>query len=200
MKGILSSNKVIWLLTFSDIFTWGAYFVINVISGIYLAGKLGVDTIEIVGIGTTIYFFSRALFQLPVGMLLDRVTHDRDEIAVLAGGCVLMGLSFIFYPAIASPWVYFFLQLVFGLGTAMNLNAWRKLFATNLDANREGREYGTYEVLFSGAIAAFSWLAGLIANINRNYFDIVIVVVGFVMMFGAVWSLLITRVGGRKSI
>jgi len=199
-KLFFNPNKVIWLLTISDVFTWGTYFVISVLSGIYLAQKLGLDTVQIVGIGTTIYFFSRALFQLPIGMLLDRVAHDKDEITMLAGGSFVMGLSFVFYPAISSPWTYFFLQLIFGLGTAMNLNAWRKLFATNLDQNQEGKEYGLYEVIMSLSIATFSWLAGFVANINKTYFDYVIIIAGTLMMVGSIWPVLISRVVNRKSL
>ena len=196
---MLKTNKVIWLLTLSDIFTWGAYFVVNVIAGIYLASKLGVDAIEIIGIGTTIYFFCRAVFQLPIGYLTDKHLHDKDEILLLAGGSFLMGMSFVFYPLINSPWMYFFLQVLFGLGTAMNLNTWRKLFATNLDKDQEGKEYGIYEVVMSMAIAAFSWVAGFAASVSKGSFDSVMIISGVVMMTGSIWAFLIFRVLTRKS-
>lgn len=193
-------NKVIWLLTMSDIFTWGAYYVISVLSGIYLANKLGQNTVEIVGIGTAIYFFCRAIFQLPVGVIIDRIKKDNDEIVLLAIGNVLMGMSFLLYPLISSALVYFILQFIFGVGTAVNLNTWRKLFAKNLDANKEGEEYGLYEVLMSLTIAVFSSVAGFIANISKEYFDGVMMLIGIIMMSGFIWPVLIIKIRDRKSI
>lgn len=101
------------------------------------------------------------MFQIPVGIITDRLERDRDEVLILAIGSILMGMSFVMYPLIDRPISYFFLQFLFGLGTAMNLNTWRKLFAKNLQKNNEGKEYGMYEVFMSMAIAAFSWVAGL---------------------------------------
>ncbi|KXK08311.1 MAG: MFS transporter [Candidatus Dojkabacteria bacterium] len=192
-------NKVVWLLTLSDISTWGSYYIISVIAGIYLANKLGQNAVEIIGYGTTIYFISRAVFQIPVGIITDKLKKDSDEVLLLALGSILMGTSFIFYPFITTPVTYFFLQFLFGLGTAMNLNTWRKLFATNISQNREGREYGMYEVLMSLSIAGFSSLAGIVANEGGVYFDMVIVSAGLFMMTSFIWALLILRIKSRKS-
>ncbi|KXK27079.1 MAG: Major Facilitator Superfamily protein [candidate division WS6 bacterium OLB20] len=195
----LTSNKVIWLLTLSDIFTWGSYYIISTIAGIYLAGRLGVNAVEIIGIGTAVYFVCRAVFQIPVGIITDRLERDRDEVLILAIGSILMGMSFVMYPLIDRPISYFFLQFLFGLGTAMNLNTWRKLFAKNLQKNNEGKEYGMYEVFMSMAIAAFSWVAGLVAGAGGIYFDLVMIAVGITMMLSFGWALLILTIRDRKS-
>lgn len=193
------TNKIVLLLTFSDIFSWGIFLVLNAIVGIYLAGKLEVDTIKFVGIGTAIYYITRGILEFSFGRLLDWLKHDLDEILSLAIGNVLMGVSFIFYPHISSPTLYYLLQIVFGTGTALNLVAWRKLFAQNLDKHREGLEYGTYGMLFSLASALFAFFAGLIANISPRYFDLVLVSVGVTMIASAVFPLLITTIKSRQS-
>lgn len=60
-------NNTVILLTLADMFTWGPFLIISALSGIYLSQKLGVEAIKFVGIGTSIYFFTRSLFQIPTG-------------------------------------------------------------------------------------------------------------------------------------
>jgi hypothetical protein len=110
-----------------------------------------------------------------------------------------MGSSYLFYPLIKSADLFYALQFVFAVGTALNLIAWKKLFARNLDRNAEGVEYGEYGFIMGISTAIFGILAGSIANLSKHYFDIVMVVLGLVTMSGSIFSLLIFKVKNRKS-
>lgn len=193
------TNKTFWYLTFSDVFTWGFYVIIATISGIYLENKLGDNVVRIIGIGGTIYYFTRGLLQIPIGSVLDRIRKDNDEIITLTIGSVLMGLPFLFYPIISSPVHYYILQFIFSFGVALNVNPWRKLFATNLDMGEEGREYAVYDMINSMFIGIAVLIVGMIANISHFYFDVVIVSLGVLIMFGGVWSALVFTDKKRKS-
>lgn len=192
-------NRVIALLTFSDIFSWGIYFILSTIAGIYLAGKLGANVLEIVGLGNAIYLLTRATVQIPIGAFTDRLKNDHDEIALLGLGNVFMGLPFILYPLIEDFPIYLGLQFIFGLGAALNLVTWRKLFAKNLDLNQEGKQYATYDFINSIAGAIFSVIAGVVANLSAAYFDLVIFGFGLVMIASSIFPLLIKYVSDRKS-
>jgi MFS family permease len=192
-------NKVVLLLTVADIFTWGPLFVISALSGIYLSDKLGRNTIEFVGIGTGISYITRAVFQIPVGTLTDRIKKDKDEIIILATGAFLTGLPFIFYPLITSTWHYFLLQFIFGIGISLDVVNWRKLFAVNVTKGIEGKEYAIYDTALSTSTAILSVILGIIANLGDQYFDIVMISAGGIMILASVWILLISKVGGRKS-
>ena len=192
-------NRIIALLTLSDIFTWGIFMVLNAIVGIYLSQKLGANSVQIVGIGAAVMTTARGVFQLPIGELLDRIKHDVDEILVLTLGNIMMGITYVFYPGISTAMFYYVLQFVFGLGAALNLIAWRKLFAQNLDRHDEGLEYGAYGLVMGITSGMFGILAGTVANLSQQYFDKVIVTIGFIMIASSVFALLIFRVKHRKS-
>ena len=198
-KWLVRLNKVTLLLTLSDIFTWGSFVVISALSGIYLAGKLGQDTVEFVGIGTGIYFITRAVFQIPIGILTDRLNKDKDEIIILAIGSILAGTPYLFYPHIAEPWHYFLLQFVFGFGISLNVVNWRKLFALNIREGMEGKEYAFYDSALSISTAIISILLGIVANISDKYFDMVMTLSGIIMLLASMWILLIFKVKNRKS-
>ena len=194
-----SSNRVIWLLTFNDVFNWGVYFVVTVLSGLYLSQKFGQTTVQYIGIGTAITFLSRAAFQMPIGYLTDKLKRDLDEIIFLSLSSVITGFSVILYYFILSPVFYYYLQFIFGLGAAMNLCSWRKLFAKNVDKDKVGFEYSRYDMVLSISIAVFSVVAGMLANINYQYFGWVILAIGVVMMLSSLWALAIVMVKDRKS-
>jgi MFS family permease len=192
-------NKVILYLTLSDAFVWGPFIIIANLSSLYLSTRLGADTVSFIGIGTGIYFITRAIFQMPIGMLTDKIENDKDEIIILFLGIVLMGLPFFFYPMITQPFQYYVLQFIFGIGVSFNLPNWRKLFALNLDQGKEGFQYGFYETIISISTALFSALIGFIANLGDIYFDWAMRGVGGLMLLAGIWALMILRVEKRKS-
>jgi len=198
-KYIKNFNKVVILLTLADVFSWGPYFVISTLAGIYLAGKLGANAIEFIGVGTAIYYFTRALTQIPIGYITDKIKKDKDDIYFLIVGIILMGIPYILYPLISSPWHFYVLQLVFGLGASFNLSTWRKLFAMNIDSGREGKQYGFYETIISLSTVILSAVIGLVANLGDMYFDLVMICSGVLMMAGSIWVVLIFKAKKRKT-
>lgn len=199
LQRISKINKVVIFLSLSDVFTWGPYTIISLLTGLYLSSKLGHDVVQFVGIGTSIYFFTRALLQIPIGILTDRLKKDRDEIFFLFSGILLMGFPFLFYPNIENQYQYYFLQFLFGLGVSMNVTNWRKLFALNIDHGREGRQYSIYEVIMSVSTAFVCMLGGYIANLGDVYFDNVMRISGIIMMLGGIWSIFIYKYEKRNS-
>jgi hypothetical protein len=73
----------------------------------------------------------------------------------------------------------------------MNLVNWRKLFARNLDRNKEGYDYAVYETALSVFTAIFSIIIGLIGGISQTYFDLTIFAIGIIMIGGCIWPLLL---------
>jgi MFS family permease len=198
-KLLVKLNKVTLLLTLSDVFTWGSFVVVSALSGIYLADKLGTNTVGFVGIGTAIYFITRAIFQIPIGIFTDKIKKDKDEIIILAIGSILAGIPYLFYPIINSPWQYFVLQFVFGFGISLNVVNWRKLFALNVREGMEGKEYAFYDAVLSTSTAIISIVLGIVANIGGEYFDLVMTIAGITMILASIWILMIRSIKTRKS-
>ncbi|MGI6444096.1 MAG: MFS transporter [Candidatus Dojkabacteria bacterium] len=198
-RWLKKGNKIVTLLTLADVFTWGPFLIITSLSGVYLSTRLGVDAVKFVGIGTAIYFTTRAIFQIPMGTLTDKIKGDKDEILLLAVGIILMGLPYTMYPLISQPIHYYILQFVFGLGACFNVTNWRKLFAMNVDSGIEGFQYAFYETLISFSTAVISLLVGSLASLGQTHFDIIMMASGCIMMAGSIWALLIYSVKTRKS-
>ena len=167
--------------------------------GIFLSQRFGSQTIFYVGVATSCYFISRALFQIPIGMISDKIHHDNDEIIILFLGCFIMGIVYILIPFITESWQYFLLMSVEGFGASMNLNSWRKLFASNLDRKHEGVGYGFYETIMSFATALISLIGGYFSSLSNAAFEIVLISIGLAIIVGGLVSGSILFIKDRKS-
>jgi len=193
-------NRVVWLLTFSDIFSWGLFLSITSLVGIYLSNKLGYNAVEVVGTGVAISYLVRGVSQIPIGLVTDSIKKDRDDLLILVVGNLAMGLPFLFYPIIQSSLAFYFLHAIFGFGAAMNLVTWRKLFAKNLDKGKEGFTYAVYDTIMSGAIALFSFVGGILANGSPEVFDILLMAIGVAIMASSILPAMIFDVKNRKAV
>lgn len=185
-------------MTFSDVFTWGIYGSTNAFIALFLETRFGDSTLEIVGIGVGIFTLTKAVFQIPFGIFVDKMKTTYDEPILLFIGNLLMGIPFLFFPLINEPSLYFVLQFFLGLGAAANLLSWRKLFATNLDKDREGSDYAAYEFVFSLISSAFSPILGFVAGMNNDYFGFVIIMIGVLVISSSIWPLMVFRMKRRK--
>ncbi len=166
-KQIQKINKVILYLTMSDVFAWGTYTVINAFTGLYLSQKLNRSVVQFVAIGTSIYFFTRVIFQIPIGKITDKLKGDKDDLLLLIIGILLMGIPFLFYSRISSSIHYFLLQFIFGLGASLNITTWRKIFALNIDEGKEGQQYAIYDTIMSAVSGTLVIIVGIIASLGE---------------------------------
>lgn len=187
----LRLNRIIWFLTVSDIFTWGFYLPLISLIGLYLSRQIDGNSVEIVGVGVGIYYIVRSLSQIPIGLIIDKIQKDRDDIFVLMAGNLIMGIPFLIFPLIQNQETFFILQAFMGLGASMNLVSWRKLFAKSLDRNREGTSYAVYDTILSLSTGIIAAIMGVIANINKSYFDFVMIFSGLVIISSVAWPVMI---------
>lgn len=200
MKTKFLLNRVIWLLTFSDITTWGLYSAVSNLIGLYFADKFGANVVETIGIGIAIYTITRAIFQIPIGIISDGHKNDKDEILFLSIGMILMGIPFLIYPSIQTTTAYFVTQSIFGIGSALNLVNWRKLFAKNVDDDNEGTAYAVYDTTISVCVGLISLTISYIAGMGKSQFDFVMYTIGFIMISGSIFAMSILRIKNRKSL
>ena len=191
-------NKTIAVLTLSDVLVWGTYMIAYPLQGIYLTYKYGDKSIQYIAIGLSIYYFLRAILQVPIGYLVDKTREDIDEVWSLGTGSVLIGLGFLIFPFTNSPVEYYLIMGMSGIGASFNLIGWRKLFAKNLDKNKEGREYAAYEAVMSLCTAVFCLVGGELSSISHEVFRGFFFVVGIVTILGGICVTIILIRKNRK--
>ena len=146
----LHLNIFIRTLAFADSFIWFGYFFFISIVAIYLEKQLGVNAIQAIAIGSSIYLITRALVQFPVTYVLDSNKSEKDEVyAILLGG-ILMSLSFLGYNFVYNEVSLYLVNVLFGLGVGVYLPAYKKVYGRYVDPQHEGAHYAFNDVLISG--------------------------------------------------
>ncbi|MBD3362681.1 MFS transporter [Candidatus Dojkabacteria bacterium] len=188
----LQLNKIIQTLTYSDSFVWGGYNMMNTVVAIYLEHKIAVNPLEAIAFGFSIFMFSRSVFQIPIAQFLDKQKSYIDEsVAIFLGAC-LMSLGIFSFRFIIFPWQLYFIQFLIGLGTSINLPAWRKTFANFVDKGHEGVEYSLYDVIICISIAFFSSAGGYIVSKTQN-FELLFTLSAILIFIGGIISLFLLR-------
>ncbi|TSA46306.1 MFS transporter, partial [bacterium] len=129
----LKVNRLIRYFVMADLFFWSGWGLINPIFAIFVIDKIAGATVVTVGIASAVYWFTKALIQMPVALYLDRHEGERDDFHALVSGLILAGfaaISFVLVTNVAGLYFVVFLQaLAFGLYTP----AWSAIFSRHLD-------------------------------------------------------------------
>lgn len=150
-------SPTIRFLTVSDAVLTAALGLFGPIFAVYLADKITTDNaLEVIGIGTSIYLFTRSLGQVPLAYVIDKVKGELDDFYILLAGNTIFIIVPILYLFITEAWHLFAIQFAYGLGAALTFPTWNALFTRHIDKGREGIEWGVYQttVDMAGAIAA----------------------------------------------
>lgn len=157
-------NAIIKGLIFADGLVWAGTFVNSAIASVYLAEKLPVNAVQIIGLAYAIYLLSRSIPELFIARKLDREKGLTDEIKSSAIGAFLLFISYTSYIFISEPWHIYLLSVVNGIGLTLYLPAWRKMFALYLDKGQEAKENALYDMMEAGVGAVASILGGFIVE------------------------------------
>lgn len=150
-------SPTVRLLTVSDAVLTAALGLFGPIFAVYLTDQLASgNALEIIGIGTSIYLFTRSLGQIPLAYFIDKIKGERDDFYILLAGNTIFIIVPLLYLLITEPWHLFAIQFVYGLGAALTYPTWNALFTRHIDKGREGVEWGVYQttVDMAGAVAA----------------------------------------------
>lgn len=181
-------NKIIQFLTYSDSLLWGGYYMMNAIVAVYLKDKIKVEPLEVIAMGFSIYMLSRSIFQIPIAQYLDKIPGFKDEAVTIFISCVIMAISIFSYQFITEGWHLYIVQFIFGIGTALNMPAWRKTFAQFVDKGHEGMEYSIYDIIANTSVGILTAFGGYLVSVTGN-FNLLFTLSAFFIFLGGVVAL-----------
>ncbi len=160
----LQVNWVIKLLILSDFLIWSAQQFFVPVFAIFLTEQIHGATIEVIGITTAIYLIVRSIFEIPVGMWLDRTKAEVDDLYAAFLGTVLTALVFLSYNFITEVWQLYIAQMLWGVGSAVAFPGWYAIFTKHIDKNKEALEWSLYDVVLGIGMAATAAVGGFLAT------------------------------------
>ncbi len=150
-------NFVLTYLTISDVIVTTGLGLFGPIFAVYIHERIGTEhSLEVIGVATAIYLFTRSIGQIPLAALIDKIPGEKDDYTFLVLGTFLFALVPIMYLFISEAWHLYLIQFFYGIASAMVNPAWFAIFTRHIDKGKEGTQWGVYQTLvdMSGAISA----------------------------------------------
>ena len=184
MKIHFNPNRIIKYLILSDLAFWTGWGLITPIFAIFIVQKIKGGDIFVVGMASAVYFISKSLFRIPIGVLLDTIPSERDDYLFLVTGLLLAALVPFGFIFAETPLHIYILQGIHGIVLAMSLAGWSAIFTRHIDKGKEATEWS----LDATSIGLGTGFAGAIGGwaVSRFGFNPVFVTVGILGLLGAI--------------
>jgi len=182
-------NPVIRALIASDILILSAFGLLAPIFAVFLLEDIQGGSAEVVGFAAMIWLFSRAIFQIPTAIFIDRRTGERDDFWINFGGSVGMSLIPLAYLFASLPIHIYLIQAVFGFFHALTFPSWKAIFTRHIDPHREGLEWAVFDTTTDLGTAITAATGGVIA-VTLGFRALFI----FVSLFSFLGTLLLLRI------
>ena len=182
-------NIVIRLLIVSDFLIWAANQLFAPIFAIFITEQIHGGSVEVVGISAAIYFVAKAVFEIPVGMYIDRTKAEKDDLYSAIIGTLGTALVVLWFTQITEVWQLYTTQVLMGLMAAVAFPGWYSIFTRHVDENKAAFEWSLYDVLLGLGMAAAAVIGGLV--VEKYGFDIVFYISAISSGIGAVLLLLL---------
>ncbi len=173
----LKVNRVIRYFVLSDLLFFGGWGLINPIFALFVIGHIAGATVLTVGIASAFYWITKALFQIPVALYLDKKDKDHLDLHALITGLMLAGFAAMAFPLAPNIGILYLLMIVQGIAYGLYTPSWSAVFSRHLDKNHYAFDWS----LDSTTIGIFSGIAALVGGTIARFFgfEMVFVLTGF---------------------
>lgn len=186
MKIRLIPNKVIKYLILSDLVFYTGWGFFSPIFAIFVVERIQGGTAFVVGVATAVFWLTKSLLRVPIGVFLDTCPSEKDDYLSLMAGLFIAALVPFGYIFAEIPLHIYILQGIHGLGLAMSLSGWTAIFTRHIDKGRESTEWGLDATSIGLGIAVAAAVGGW--AVTRFGFTPVLIAVG---IFGLIGVLLL---------
>ena len=188
---ILSVNKIVRGLIGIDLIFMSAFGLIAPVFAIFITEQIKGGDIKVVGFATGIYWLLRAILQVPIGKLLDKLKGEKDDFYALVLGYIIVTIVPFGYILSSLSWHIYFLQIIYSIGMAMAYPAWCGIFTRHVDKGKEAFEWGSYGTIVDLGIGAGGIIGGVM--ISEFGFNYVFLVVGMLSLISSLLLLTLRK-------
>jgi len=173
-------------MVLSDLAFWLGWGLIGPVFAIFILDHVEGGSAIVVGFATAVFWITKSILRVPMGMLLDSRRGENDDYWFMTGGLFIAALVPFGYVYITQAWHLYFLEAIHGIGMAMSLSGWSAIFSRHLDKDSEATEFG----LDAASVGMGTGISGAIGGwaVTQFSFQQVFIATGF---FGLVGSFLL---------
>jgi MFS family permease len=170
-------------MVLSDLAFWLGWGLIGPVFAIFILDHIENGTAMVVGFATAVYWITKSILRVPIGLFLDARRGEKDDYWFMTGGLFVAALVPFGYVYATQASHLYFLEAVHGVGMAMSLSGWSAIFSRHLDKGREATEFG----LDATSVGLGTGISGAIGGwaVTQFSFQQVFVITGFLGLISA---------------
>ena len=155
----------------------------NPIFAIFITRNIPDGTLTSVGVAVALFWFTRAIIQIPVANYLDKHKGERDDFrALLIGLLVAAGAAFLMPFATTMNHVYI-IEFIHAVAFSLYIPAWSGIFSRHIDHDHSTLDWALDRSAGGFATGMSALLGGVIASAWG--FPSVFVIAGFSSLIAA---------------
>lgn len=175
-----------------EFFFAAAYGMFSPVFAIFAANVIEGGSAKVAGFAMSVFWITKALFQLPVARYLDKVKGERDDFYAYFIGQLLFAAGIFLYLLASTSLHVYLIQALLGIALAIYVPAFYGVFSRHLDKNYESFEWSVYSVFsYSTAVAIAGALSGLI--VVAFGFSVLFIISGSIFLLAAFLGLVFLR-------
>lgn len=177
-------NFVIKILIISDFLFWSAYQLLAPFFAIYVTDNITGGSISVIGISTALYFIFKSIFEVPVGIYIDKSKSEKDDLYTSLYGGLVMGIIYFSFVFINSVWQLYALEIALGIAAAFSYPGWCSIFTRHIDKGKEGYEWSIYDIVLGLGMAGAAVVGAFITD--KYGFKTLFMVVGTITLLSSI--------------
>ena len=180
----LTLNRIVSALIFSDLALLSGWGLVNPVMSVFMTERIAGGSLTAVGIVVAIFWFTRAILQVPVAAYLDRTPGERDDFQVLVAGLMIAAVAAFLMPLATTVTHVYLIEFVHAVAFSFYIPAWTALFTHHVDPQHTSVEWAIDRSVSAIATGGSGLLGGIVAGMYG--FNAVFVIAGVLSLLAAI--------------
>jgi len=184
----ISINRIIRFFIIADLVFLAGWGMVNPIFAIFVVSNIAGATLVTIGTMAAIYWISKSIIQIPIGLYLDKVEGEKDDFYALIIGLLVASLAMFSFMAATEIWHIYLIIFIKAIAFALYAPAWTAIFSRHLDKDHTALEWALGSTSVGMAMGVAGFVGGWLAKIHFNW---VFLFGGFLALASAIILLLV---------
>ncbi len=160
----LTISRVVRYFVLADLLFLTAWGLIHPLLAVFVVENIPQGTVFIAGSALALYWLTRAILQLPIGIILDQTEGEKDDFYVLIISLMLAGFASLLFLGVNSVAGLFAVMVLEGIAFSLYTPAWGSIFVRHLDQNHMAFDLSLGSAASGLAIGVASFVGGALAK------------------------------------
>lgn len=179
----LTLSKIVSALIFADLALLAGWGLVNPVMSVFLTERISGGSLTSVGIAVGIFWFTRAILQIPVATYMEKTPGERDDFQILIMGLMIAAAAAFVMPLATTVTHVYLIEFAHAVAFSFYIPAWTSIFTHHVDPQHSAVEWAIDRSVSAIATGGSGLLGGIVAGMYG--FNAVFAIAGVMSLLAA---------------